>query len=297
MSTDRDVTRIVRSWLEHGVTALPDRVLDGVLDQLPATPQRRAWWPARSLQHMNILTKLGVAASAVAVIAVAGIGLLPRLTGPGAPAAIPTTAPSPTPSPMALPDGPMDRGLLQAGTYTIDDRGITQATNFVFTVPAGWEYWDPFVGKARGQPGEVGLTTWVVSHVYRDSCQHTTDSLVSVGSSPDKLVSTLVGLKNRVSSQPTDVTIGGFPAKRLELSLPAGLDVNTCVFGAVKNWPDPGPNESGGLCCGGPGFVDVVYVVNINGKALAVVARHLPGSSAQDMAELQAVVDSIRIEP
>ena len=42
MSTDRDVTRIVRSWLEEGVTALPDRVLDAVLDQLPATPQRRA---------------------------------------------------------------------------------------------------------------------------------------------------------------------------------------------------------------------------------------------------------------
>ena len=53
MSTDRDVTRIVRSWLEDGATALPDRVLDTVLDQLPATPQRRAWWPARRLREMN----------------------------------------------------------------------------------------------------------------------------------------------------------------------------------------------------------------------------------------------------
>jgi hypothetical protein len=34
---DRDTTRIVRSWLEVGATSLPDRVLDGVLDQLPAT--------------------------------------------------------------------------------------------------------------------------------------------------------------------------------------------------------------------------------------------------------------------
>ena len=53
MSTDRDVTRIVRSWLEEGATALPDRVLDAVLDQLPATPQRRAWWPARRFREMN----------------------------------------------------------------------------------------------------------------------------------------------------------------------------------------------------------------------------------------------------
>ena len=35
MSTDRETTRILRSWLEEGVTALPDRVLDAVLDQVP----------------------------------------------------------------------------------------------------------------------------------------------------------------------------------------------------------------------------------------------------------------------
>ena len=38
MSPDRDTTRIVRSWLEEGVTALPDRVLDAVLDQAPRDP-------------------------------------------------------------------------------------------------------------------------------------------------------------------------------------------------------------------------------------------------------------------
>ena len=35
-----DATRIVRSWLDEGVTQLPDRVLDAVLDEVPATPQR-----------------------------------------------------------------------------------------------------------------------------------------------------------------------------------------------------------------------------------------------------------------
>ncbi len=292
MSTDRDVNRIVRSWLEEGVTALPDRVLDTVLDQLPATPQRRAWMPARRLSDMNAFTKLALAAAAVVALAVAGLYLLPRQGGVGT-SPTPSPVPSPTPTPIALPAS----GPLQPGTYTIDDRKFTQATHFIFTVPAGWTNTDPFIVKEGGQPGEVGLTTWVVSHVYSDSCQHTTDTLVNVGTSPDKLVSTLVALKNRVVSQPTDVTIGGFPAKRLELSLPAGLDMSTCTFGAIKNWPDTGPDESGGLCCGGPGFVDVVYVININGKPLAVVARHLPGSSPQDLAELQSIVDSIQIDP
>ena len=72
MSTDRDTTRIVRSWLEVGATALPDRVLDAVLDQLPTTPQRRSWWPARRFLDMNTSIKLAIAAAAVVVVAVRG---------------------------------------------------------------------------------------------------------------------------------------------------------------------------------------------------------------------------------
>ena len=288
MSTDRDVNRIVRSWLEEGVTALPDRVLDNVLDQLPATHQRRSWWPARRLREMNTPLRIAFAAAAVLVVALLGITLLPKVGGVAAPVATPV----PTASPMPLPAS----GALGPGTYTIDDRRDTQATHFVVTVPAGWTNNDPFIAKNPGQLGEVGLTTWVVSRVYTDSCQHTTSTLVDVGTSPDKLVETLLALKSRVVSAATDATIGGFPAKRLELSLPPNLNVSTCLYGAIKNWPD-GADESGGLCCGGPGFVDVVYVVDINGKSLAVVARHLPGSSPQDLAELQAIVASIKITP
>lgn len=72
MSTDRETTRIVRSWLEEGVTALPDRVLDIVLDQVPATPQRRSWWPARRIARMNRILPASIAAAAVVVVAVVG---------------------------------------------------------------------------------------------------------------------------------------------------------------------------------------------------------------------------------
>ena len=85
MSTDRDVTRIVRSWLEEGATALPDRILDAVLDQAPRDPQRRAWWPARRFREMNNYAKVAIAVAAVAVVAVVGINLLPRSAGVGGP--------------------------------------------------------------------------------------------------------------------------------------------------------------------------------------------------------------------
>ena len=100
MSADRDVTRIVRSWLEEGATALPDRVLDTVLDQLPATPQRRAAWPARRFLSMDIPARLA-ATAAVALVAVIGAIAIPKGGGISAPGA----------SPHPTPDSRTERGL------------------------------------------------------------------------------------------------------------------------------------------------------------------------------------------
>ena len=102
MSTDRDVTRIVRSWLEDGATALPDRVLDNVLDQLPATSQRRAWWPAWRLREMNSALKFAIAATAVVVVAIVGINLLPGNDGVGVPRAKPDRAANAKSDPVAI---------------------------------------------------------------------------------------------------------------------------------------------------------------------------------------------------
>src|SRR3970040_1990973 len=83
MSTERDMTRIVRSWLRTDEHESADRVLDHVLAQLNATPQRRSWWPARRIADMNNVAKLAIAAAAVVVVAVVGINLLPAGGGVG----------------------------------------------------------------------------------------------------------------------------------------------------------------------------------------------------------------------
>ena len=93
MRTDRETTRFVRSWLEEGVTALPDRVLDAVLDQVPATPQRRRFWSAWRPNQMNLYAKLLAGAAAVLLVAVVGYQFLP---GRGLDSGGPTVAPSPT---------------------------------------------------------------------------------------------------------------------------------------------------------------------------------------------------------
>lgn len=200
-------------------------------------------------------------------------------------------------------------GSLDPGTYYIPEGPATPG-RFTFTVPAGWATEEAFVTKnLEGEPfarnsmsNNVVLVTWLVSHVYADICDWE-ETMVDVGGTVgfslptvDQLTNALVAQKGRVASAPTDVMLGGFPAKRIELTVPADLDMATCDGGIIRFWPDTGGNESGGLCCAPAGSTDVVYVVDVDGNTFAVVAQHTATSSAQDRAELDAIVASIRID-
>ena len=151
MSTDRETTRIVRSWLEEGVTVLPDRVLDAVLDQVPATPQRRSWWPAWRTSPMNTYAKLIAAAAAVLVVAGVGYQFLPLSGGMGGP---PPIAPSPSPT------------LLAAGTFG--------AQGFAVVLDAA--------GGASSVTGSMNVTEGSRNFTVDLECTRTTDAgLIWIG--------------------------------------------------------------------------------------------------------------------
>ena len=102
MTTDPELTRIVRSWLAEGVTDVPDRVLDSVMTELPATPQRRRWPPAWRDFSMNGYVRAAAAVAVVTILVVGGISVLrPSLIG-GPATPTPTPATSPTSSPSEL---------------------------------------------------------------------------------------------------------------------------------------------------------------------------------------------------
>ncbi len=158
MSTDREVTRIVRSWLEEGVTALPDRVLDAVLDQVPATRQRRAWWPARRFAQMSTFAKIAMAAAAVVALAVIGLNVMPRngtVGGVGGPVATPTPTATPSPIAIAHRDAAARRRMrsLSAPAPTTSPMppvpGKSMRSVLTFTVPAGWSTADFAVQEPR----------------------------------------------------------------------------------------------------------------------------------------------------
>jgi hypothetical protein len=287
MKTERDMTRIVRSWLEVGADRLPDRVLDSVLDQLPAHRQRRRplWWPQREF-HMNTLAKTAIAAAAVLVVAFLGYQLLPGNGSVG-------TGPTPTPTATPIPTLPpaIKAGSLAPGSYYYSFPSLTR-TPFTVTVPAGWALdADSFITKGDWKTNGVFLGPWLLTHVYTDPCADTLQPVVSKAD----VVAALAAQTRHQTAGPTEVMLGGVPATRFEFSVPTGYDIAPCeVF--VHIWPDPGPNTNGGL----PMFIGQttdIYVVDIGGKVTVFVALRNESSAAGDVAELQATVDSIQFRP
>jgi len=229
----------------------------------------------------------------------------PTSTPTAAPTAAVTAAPalSPLPSAAGLPLPTSDGVALSAGTYYVDDAGSTagfiNAQRLSFTVPTGWTSAD-FAAKNRGKPGEVFFAVWVVTHVFTDACHWGT--LVNAGTTAADLIKVLAAQQGRTASAPSEATIGGYSATRIELTVAPDLDTSTCTDGNLRYWPGAavdgaGPDMSSGLCCNPAGNIDDVYALDVAGRRNVVVARFYPGSSEADKAELQSILDSIQIEP
>ncbi len=222
MSTDRDVTGIVRSWLEMGATVLPDRVLDEVLDRLPATPQRRAWWPTWRPKTMSNAFKI-MTAAAVLAAAMFGLGIpfLRSIQGPAAPA-----SPTSSPLPYSWP------GSLQAGTYST--RFAWNApVRFTFTIPEGWQGRDVEVIKdPASRASEVGGSRGIsvmfslVGNVFTDPCGHVLSD-PPIGSSVADLAMGLSNLPGTYSRPPKPAALAGYQGEYLEFTVREDIELRT----------------------------------------------------------------------
>ena len=305
MNSRRDPDLSIKAFLDEGLNELPDRSFDAVRT---AVDQTRQWAVIGPWKEPTIMTatRFALIAAAIAVLAVVAIRFLPASNvGPASaptPTAIPTTiaTPAPTPSPSLTPvPSPValpTSGAVPAGTYYIDP-AVTGVSRLTLTAPAGWSAAD-LLAKHAGTPTEVFFTIWVVSDIFQDACKWDQAKIVSlVGMTPEQVVTALAAQKSRTASLSTSATIGGYPAQQITLSVAPSLDTSTCSNGNLRYWPGAGPDFNSGLCCNLAGNIDTIYVVDVSGKRMVIVARHYPGSSAADVAELQGIVDSIQIQP
>ena len=310
MSADRDLTPIVRSWLHEDAHEDAARVLDLVLDQLDDIHQRRRLWPAPTFRRVNMSYRLGIAAAVILIAAILGVSYVNHQVGSdqATPTARQTASPVPLPSAGALAPGTH----LLANPYTDDNpvrscaRGCADYRWIVVTVPVGWATRDGLVSKHLDQANEVAFSVWTPDQVYDDPCHWQGSTL-----SPLDLVnhthdaSGIVFLGDRAGglahqaglgvSDLTQLTIGGQLALKVELTVPAQLDLATCDRGEYRSWTE-WDVVGGANSHHAPGQIDVVYEVDVDRRPLVIDATHMPGASASDVAELDAILASMFID-
>jgi hypothetical protein len=304
MSAQRDVDRIVRSWIQEEEYDSADRVLEIVLSRLDTTPQRRHLWPTRRFAHVNKLAQATIAAAAVLVVAVIGYNLLPRTGGVGGqPSPTPTVLPSPSPSPS--PADTSGTGSVTMTPFadffgmcpdeissdcTEDPRDDSMA--FTVEVPEGWELVDGIIVKPAKEgvapPGGAGLLITRGNWLYSDPCRPD-DELspdIEVGPTVADFATALDTHPLLDVTTPVDVTLAGYSGTYVELQVPA--DISECVRYR--------PIEAT-IYAQGPSHRWRYWILDVEGIRVVIQAYDYPETSTQHRAELEAIVDSIQITP
>ena len=226
-----------------------------------------------------------------------------------------TTSPSPVtpsdPSPTLAVRDVMELepfAPLEPGTYFIDPDGDPSTPlRVVYEVPfEGWSMW---IGAAKfADDGHVGVSISTVTNLVRHGCRDHSWADPPVGSSVKDLAAALADLAPfRVMSPPKDETIYGYSGKHLELTVPdlpvegEGDDRRFagCVDGTLKSWVAAIDTEPGDAFYGysEPGHTEDFWILDIEGIRLMIEANWSPDSPRKDLAEMRAILDSIRIEP
>lgn len=304
MDAGPDVTRIVRSWLRTDEHESADRILAIVLDQLDTTRQRRSWWPARRIDEMNTFTKLAIAATAVVVLAVVGINLLPGGGGTvGAPAASPssspTASPSPSPSPTTVSVFP-PAGELAVGAHAFVRGGIP----FSLSLPTtGWvgdgKYWIS-KDESGASDQQVSLLIWDPDPegAYADPCKHALQS-PPAGPSVSDLATAVSTVPGTDVKEISTVVVGGHQAKHVVLTV---REDAKCAAGdgGFYLWYDQGPGSdcAPDVACAryatALGDRIHVWIVEVGGKRLFLEAETRKDASPEVERQIQQIVDSIQ---
>jgi hypothetical protein len=276
--SDQPFERAVRDWLEDGSDRTPRPAIDAVLLAVKTTRQERDLGIPRRFTQMPTYMRL---AAAIAIVAVVGVGVLAYFNGG------PNTGRPPTPTTEATPAptlSPLSDGPLAPGRHAYEGEGV----HVVLTVPAGWEGGQFNIAKApaRELPDGTNVLFRQPTSVFADPCAPEL-SADPIGPTVDDLASALADLPNVVDVTQADVTISGFSGKHLSFVVDtAGIDCVMGIYGqdAFVRAADNGQRQD-------------LWILDVAGTRLVIDAATYPETSAGDRAEMQAIVDTLVVEP
>ena len=313
MTSSRDTERLIRAFLDDGVTELPERVYDVVRSDIDRTHQRVVIGPWRT-PDMNTFAKFAMAAAAVLVVAIVGYNLLPGESGRGAttPTASPSPSAPPSPSPsseasLAPAPTPVEgaippRGTLEVGRHAFSQNGV----GFSLEIAAnGWTSSGVEVAPDGGHltKGNLGLGNkdaawmlfWSIDGVYADPCAGVAAPPVSPSAADlASAVAPLAGTE--LVSGPSDVTVGGRAAKHVAIRIPEDI---ACAPDAFNLWYDDVTCDAAAPCrrwATALGETNQAWIVEVDGKHVWIEAETYKDATPEVEQEVQAIIDSIQFE-
>ena len=195
---------------------------------------------------------------------------------------------------------------LEPGAYVIDPDGDPSTPLRVgYEIPV--EGWSKGIGAVKlSDYGHIGVSITTVTNVVRHGCRDHRPANPPVGPSVDDLATALADLAPfRLTSPPKDVTPHGYSGKYLELTVPDlpfkghGGDrfFPGCEGKTLMSWI--APLVGGGFYGynGEAGRTEEFWILDAEGTRLVIEANWSPASPRQDVAEMRAILHSIRIEP
>ncbi len=143
-------------------------------------------------------------------------------------------------------------------------------------------------------PDGIGIITFTQPEyiVYGDACHWETTVPETPATTVDELVAALSAQGSRDASEPADITLGGYAGKSITLEVPEGLDFTECDPGYGGSWSCGGEGEAPCAYHSGLGEIDTVYILDVDGVIMAWNTKYYAGTPAEDIAELEAIVQS-----
>ena len=272
--------RAVRDWLEDGSDRTPQPAIDAVLLAVKTTRQERDLRVPRRFTQMPTYMRL---AAGIAFVAVVGVGVLAYLNGDPNSVGSPTPSPTAQASPAQTPS-PLSEGPLAPGRHAYEGEGV----RVVLTVPTGWEGGEFSISKAPGRelPDGTNVGFRQPTTVFADPCAPEL-SANPIGPTVDDLAGALADLPNVTGVTQTDATISGFSGKHVSFVVDTtGIDCVMGIYGqdAFVRAAENGQRED-------------LWILDVAGTRLVIDAATFPETSAGDRAEMQAIVDTLLIEP
>lgn len=236
---------------------------------------------------MNNIQRLGTAAAAALMVATVGCTMNSEPTGSaesaGSSAATPTAVP--TPADFAAQEG--GGTALPPGTYVIT---FLSPLRLTITVPAAWSKgrydWALFSDRSP-----ISIAFFTVDDLYLDPCA--LDRGVRqppLGPTVEELATALGDVPAMDATAPSNVSVAGFAGQQMELIAPEVWD--GCEDNEGQIWETSG----GAHPRLAPGTHVRLWIIDVDGTRL-VLAVLDNGAGPAEVAEAQAIVDTIQIEP